>query len=365
LDHKDLVKSAISKDEAAYEPTRTFDEMPVVDRLKSALAAKGYTHPTEIQDKTIEHLLAGKDLIGIAKTGTGKTAAFLVPIIHRLLTGRPFHTLVMVPTRELALQVYDEFQSFSKGLPLHGACFIGGTGLTKDIQKAKRQNHIVIGTPGRLNDLAKRRALDMTQFSVLVLDEFDRMLDMGFSPDVMRLANAMVNRNQTALFSATIDKTQARLVGELTNNPVEIKVSTGNVAADHIDQDVIKVPPGETKMSVLVRMLAEPGFEKVLLFADTKRMVQRLNRDLNKAGVAVDEIHGDKSQALRKKALERFREGHVRVLVATDVAARGLDISDVSHVINFQVPKDYQSYVHRIGRTGRAGKSGKALTFVS
>jgi ATP-dependent RNA helicase RhlE len=364
IDHKQLVKSAIPKDEISYEPSRTFDEMPIVNRLKDVLRLKGYTHPTEIQDKTLEYLIEGKDLIGIAKTGTGKTAAFLVPIIHRLLTGRPFQTLIMVPTRELAQQVHKEFISMSKGLGLHDACFIGGTGLSQDLQKAKRLNHVVIGTPGRLNDLVKRGALRMADFSVLVLDEFDRMLDMGFSPDVMRLALGMTNRKQTALFSATIDKTQTQLIRQITANPVEVKVSTGDVTADHVEQDVVRIPANETKLTVLLRMLAEPGFEKVLLFADTKRMVQRLHKDLTKAGVQVDQIHGDKSQSLRKKALERFREGRVKVLVATDVAARGLDISDVSHVINFQVPKDFQSYLHRIGRTGRAGKSGKALTFV-
>jgi len=365
INPKQLVRSAMPKDMITYEPTRTFDEMPIIGRLKTILKQKGYTHPTEIQDKTLEDLLAGKDLIGIAKTGTGKTAAFMVPIIHRLLTGRPFQTLIMVPTRELAQQVLKEFHSMSTGLGLNAACFIGGTGLAHDLKTARRMNHVVIGTPGRLNDLVQRRALRMSDFTVLVLDEFDRMLDMGFSPDVMRLALAMTNRKQTALFSATIDKTQSRLINQLTENPVEVKVSTGDVTADLVDQDVVNIPPGETKMNVLINLLSDPQFDKVLLFAETKRMVQRLHRDLTRAGISVDQIHGDKSQSLRKKALDRFRHGQVKVLVATDVAARGLDITDVSHVINFQLPRDFQSYLHRIGRTGRAGKSGKALTFVS
>lgn len=365
IDPKRLVKSAASHDHEMYKSERTFEQMPVVDRVKALLAQKGFVHPTEIQDKTLEHLLEGKDLIGIAKTGTGKTAAFLVPIVHRLLTSRPFQSLIMVPTRELAQQVFDEFKSLTHGLGLHGACFIGGTGVGKDLQQARRMNHVVIGTPGRLNDLVERGALRMADFSVLVLDEFDRMLDMGFSPDVMRLAKAMTNKKQTALFSATIDRSQKKLIDQLVSDPIEIKVSTGDITADRIEQDVIHVPPGETKMTVLMKLLVNQEFEKVLLFAETKRMVQRVHRDLHSMGVSVDQIHGDKSQSLRKKALDRFRSGSVRVLVATDVAARGLDITDVTHVINFQMPRDYQSYLHRVGRTGRAGKSGKALTFVS
>lgn len=364
IDPKKLVKSATPKDQLTYTPERTFDEMPIVDRLKAILAKKEFTHPTEIQDKTLESLIAGKDLIGIAKTGTGKTAAFLVPIINRLLTGRPFQSLVLVPTRELAQQVFSDFRSLSQGLDLYAACFIGGSGVGKDVKRAKRRNHVVIGTPGRVADLVKRKALRLENFDVLVLDEFDRMLDMGFSKDVMALALGMTNRKQTALFSATIDRSQKSLIRQLVKQPIEVRVSTGDVTADQVDQDVIKVPRGETKMSVLIKLLAEEQYEKVLLFAETKRLVQRLHRDLFKAGIRVEQIHGDKTQALRKKALDKFKNNAVQVLVATDVAARGLDIADVSHVINFQVPRDYQSYLHRVGRTGRAGKSGKALTFV-
>ncbi len=337
-----------------YVPHRTFDEMPLHTRLKSALKKKGYVHPTEIQDTTLESLLNRRDLIGLAQTGTGKTAAFLIPLIHRMLQQERIKTLVIVPTRELAVQVEQEYKSLTKGMNFYSACFIGGTNVGRDVHTLRRPVHLVVGTPGRLLDLYKRKALQLDQFSVLILDEFDRMLDMGFAPDVQRITHSMTAREQTMLFSATMDKTQQKLIDGLLKDPVMVRVSADNVTGDHIAQDVIRVAPGQDKFTLLLDLLAKEAFDRVLLFAETKGWVKRLHKKLHSAGIRSDLIHGDKTQNSRQRALEDFKRGKIQVLVATDVAARGLDVSDVSHVINFQMPRTYESYIHRIGRTGRA-----------
>jgi ATP-dependent RNA helicase RhlE len=320
-----------------------------------------------VQEKTLEPLLAGKNLIGVARTGTGKTGAFLIPIIHRLLkANKNFNTLVLAPTRELAVQIEEEFKSLTKGMGLHSACFIGGTNLNRDLNTLGKRKHLVVGTPGRLLDLAQRKALYFKDFEVLVLDEFDRMLDMGFAADVERITRAMTKRQQTLLFSATLNQAQMPLIKKMVGaNAEQVKVSNGEVTAEHIDQETIKLNEGEDKFTHLLKMLANDDFGKVLVFAETKRWVSRVNKKLHQNGISTDEIHGNKSQNYRQKALDKFKKGSIQVLVATDVAARGLDVSDVSHVINYQLPASMDSYIHRIGRTGRAGKTGKAYTFVN
>lgn len=361
-----LIKRAIREDEIGFIPSQPFEMMPLHPAVLKTLHQKGYIYPTEIQEKTIEHVINGRDVLGIAKTGTGKTAAFLVPVIHRLLSEeRLFQTLIVVPTRELAMQVEQEFNSIAKGMGYSAACFVGGKSISNDFKKVRRLNHVVVGTPGRLIDLMNRGALRLNWFSLLVLDEFDRMLDMGFIVDVNRIIGAMENREQTLLFSATLDPTQRKMIDELLRHPVEVNVNATDISGDHIDQDIIRVGSTEDKFEILLTILRQKEFSKVLLFADTKRMVERMGVKLQRSGIRAEMIHGDKSQFMREKALGMFRNGHIQVLVATDVAARGLDISDVTHVINYQLPKDYESYVHRIGRTGRAGKAGKALTFVN
>ncbi len=253
----------------------------------------------------------------------------------------------------------------SKGLGLYSACFIGGTNINRDLQNLRRSTHVVIATPGRLLDLTDRRAIDLGKFKTLVLDEFDRMLDMGFIKDVNRILDAMKQRSHTMLFSATLDKSQQAMINNILTNHVTVKVNNGNSSADAIEQEVIKLKPGEDKFRVLQGMLTQNEFKKVLLFEETKHRVSRLCIKLNKAGIQADQIHGNKSQNARQNALKAFKQGRVQVLVATDVASRGLDVSDVSHVINYQVPQTHDSYIHRIGRTGRAGKVGKAYTFVA
>ena len=366
LDPSRLVKAVSQTAVKDFRSDRLISELPISMKLKHCLEKKGFERPTEIQDRTLEALMQGKDLLGIAQTGTGKTGAFLVPVIEKLLHKRvnPY-ALVVVPTRELALQVEEEFRSMTRGMGLYSTCFIGGTNINRDLQALRRHSHVVIGTPGRLLDLTDRKALDLSKFKTLVLDEFDRMLDMGFIHDVKRILDGMHQRNQTMLFSATLDKTQQSMINSILRNPVTVKVSSGDRPGDTIEQDIIRLKSGEDKFKVLHAMLARDDFKKVLLFEETKHRVSRLCVKLNKAGIPADQIHGNKSQNARQAALKAFKQGRVRVLVATDVASRGLDISDVSHVINYQVPQTHDSYIHRIGRTGRAGKVGKALTFVA
>ena len=367
LDHSLLVKEAITAEAVRiFRSDRLVSELPIDTRLKQSLAKKGYDRPTEIQDRTLEALLMGRDLLGVAQTGTGKTGAFLIPIINKLLLKRTNpYALVVVPTRELALQVEEEFRSMTRELGLYSACFIGGTSINRDLQNLQRSSHVVIATPGRLLDLTDRRAIDLGKFETLVLDEFDRMLDMGFIGDVNRILEGMKQRKHTMLFSATLDRSQQSMINSILKDPVTIKISTANSSADGIEQEVIRIKPGEDKFRVLQEMLTRSEFRKVLLFEETKHRVSRLCQKLNNAGIKADQIHGNKSQNARQNALKAFKQGRIQVLVATDVASRGLDVSDISHVINYQVPQTHDSYIHRIGRTGRAGKVGKAYTFVS
>lgn len=361
-----LIKKAVSQEIVDYKSDRLIADLPVNEKLRACLQAKGFERPTEIQDKTLETLLEGRDLLGIAQTGTGKTGAFLIPIIDQLLRSpQKNYALIMVPTRELATQVEDEFKSMTNGLGLYSSCHIGGTNINRDLDNLRKKSHVVIGTPGRLLDLANRRALDLKSFHTLVLDEFDRMLDMGFVHDVKKLISSMHNREHTLLFSATLDKTQESLIGGILTNAATVKVSQGESTGDHIEQDIVRIGTGENKFDVLCGIIANKEYQKVLVFEETKHQVKKLCIQLNKAGFDSDDIHGNKSQNARQTALNAFKQGRIKVLVATDVAARGIDVSDVTHVINYQVPQTFDSYIHRIGRTGRAGKAGKALTFVS
>lgn len=360
-----LIKKAKPVVETQYKPTQVIKDLPVNTSIISNLLRKGYISPTEIQEKSIEPILKGFDLMGLAQTGTGKTGAFLIPLAHNLLGKTPaFQVLVITPTRELAVQIEQEFKSITLGLKLYSECLIGGTSVRNDIIKLRRPYHIIIGTPGRITDMVNQRAINLNLFSTLVLDEFDRLLDMGFSPDILRIVEGMHNRKQTILFSATENKGQKTLISKLLNSPVEVRLRSENISGDNIDQEIIRVSEGENKMDILLNLIKDPSFEKVLIFADTKRGVSKICKNLRQAGIKADEIHGNKSQHYRINALEAFRNRKITVLVATDVAARGLDIVNVSHVINYQQPQCMESYIHRIGRTGRAGKSGKAYTFV-
>ena len=365
LDPSLFINKGVLAESKEYISKRIFDEMPIDNRLKSSLKIKGFEIPTEIQDKTLESILDNRDLLGIAQTGTGKTGAFLIPILNQLLHEKrnPF-ALVVVPTRELALQIQEEFKSMTKGLGLFSFCFIGGTNINKDLQLLRRSSHVVIGTPGRILDLVNRKALDLRPFNTLILDEFDRMLDMGFVHDVKKIIYGMQKRKHTLLFSATINKSQQSMIDKILNNYVTVKLSSGETTGDNIDQDIIRIGQDDDKFKILKEMLQKNEFEKVLLFEETKHKVNKLCAKLNKAGIKYDQIQGNKSQNARQRALTAFKKGEIKVLVATDVAARGIDVNDITHVINFQRPLTFDTYIHRIGRTGRAGKIGKAFTFI-
>lgn len=366
LDPKLLVKKAIPQEKVEFKSKTLFSSLSIGAKLKKNLEAKGYSSLTMIQEQSIEPLLEGRDLMGISSTGSGKTCAFLIPIIeHALAEPRDFKALIVAPTRELALQIEEEFKSLTKGLNLSSATFIGGTNINTDERKLHRHPQIVVGTPGRLLDLYGRRLLKLHLMKTLVLDEFDRMLDMGFVNDVKKLVAPMKMRSQTMLFSATLDATQETLIKGLLNDPVEVKVNSGGNSSDNVNQEVIYLKDGQDKFSVLQNLFENSDLEKVILFTETKRLADRVCKKLNQSGITSGLIHGNKSQNFRNRMIEEFKEGKSRVLVATDVAARGIDVADVTHVINYQLPMSMDSYIHRIGRTGRAGKTGHAITFAN
>jgi ATP-dependent RNA helicase RhlE len=363
LDPKDLVKQAETKEVSNFEPSITFEQSSLHPKIKELLEVKGYKEPTEIQEKSLEALLAGRDLLGIAKTGSGKTAAFLLPILQRQIEGK-HPALVLAPTRELAVQIEEEYRSLSKGLRLSSVVYIGGTNMNRDLQQAGRETDLIVATPGRLLDLYQRRAISFRNLKVLVIDEFDRLLDMGFERDLNRIMDALPMDRQNLLFSATLDRTQERKISEILHDPVRLQISSGELTNDHVQQELVHLKASDVKMDVLISMLKKEEFEKVIIFAETKRWVTKVNRKLRAAGIHSDEIHGDKSQNYRQRALNSFKAGKLQTLIATDVAARGIDVDDITHVINYQIPKTMDSYIHRVGRTGRAGKTGIAYTFV-
>lgn len=354
--------SEVEKTEA-YEPKNTFQHFPIKPEIKANLKWKGFEKPMPIQDQAIPHLLEGKDLIGIANTGTGKTLAFLVPMLNKVFHDKQEKVLIIAPTRELAVQIEEDLRALSYRLGIMNVVCIGGTNINNQIYRLRKNNHFVIGTPGRLLDLSKRRALNFSNFTNIVLDEVDRMFDMGFVDDIKYVLGQLPESRQSLFFSATLDNRIETLIKSHSKNPVVVSVKTRETT-DHVDQDVIKVAHGENKMEVLHDLLNQEEFEKVLIFGRTKRGVHRLFNELNERGFKTESIHGDKSQYQRQRSLANFKEGRVNILVATDVAARGLDIPNVSHVINFEAPENYTDYVHRIGRTGRANNIGKALTFI-
>ena len=348
-----------------YEPTHRFRDFHFVGILARNIESHNYIAPTPIQDQAISPIMEGRDLLGLANTGTGKTAAFLLPIIEKINQNRAISTaLIIVPTRELAMQIDDEFRAFTREMRLYSAVVVGGANMFRQITTLRRNPHVVIGTPGRLKDLLERGELKLENTDTLVLDEADRMLDMGFSKDINFLVDALPDKRQTLCFSATMTNTVEQLVAKMMHEYVTISVCAP-VASTHIEQDVVRYDTPDQKLDLLVRMLTQEEYEKVLIFGETKHGVQRLSEKLSQNGISAEAIHGNKSQPQRQRALNAFKSNMVRALCATDVAARGLDIPNVSHVINFDQPNNYDDYIHRIGRTGRAGKQGCAYTFVA
>jgi superfamily II DNA/RNA helicase len=351
--------------EVPFESVHKFADFQFDDRLQFNVDAHGYVSPTPIQDGAIPYVLEGRDIIGLANTGTGKTAAFLLPLIQRMLHRVANRALVLVPTRELAIQIDEEFRMFAKGLNLYATLVVGGASIGKQLSQIQRKPQFIIATPGRIKDLLDNYNVSVADFDVLVLDEADRMLDMGFIKDIRAIMAYIRDERQTLFFSATITPEIEGLLGTILKDPATVSVRKGETS-DHVEQDVIRVDGGkEAKEEKLVELLGDPAFKKVLIFGETKWGVQKLSDRLEKRGLKVAAIHGNKSQPQRQRALSDFKAEKVQALIATDVAARGLDIPNVSHVINFDAPKQYEDYVHRIGRTGRAGQRGIALTFVA
>jgi len=357
-------KAVITEEIDRFIPEHSFADFQVDNRLKQTIAAKGYMEPTPIQDRTIPYILKGTDIVGIANTGTGKTGAFLIPLINKVIFDRSQKVLIVVPTRELALQIDGELKEFSRGMQIFSVCCVGGASIGKQLMELRRSHNFIIGTPGRLKDLIKRGKILLSQFRTIVLDEADRMLDMGFVGDMKYVVSLMPTPRHTLFFSATLSGDIEKLIKDFCKEPVRISVKTGDTAKN-IDQDVVRVNNNSGKIDVLQGLLKDKDFSKVLIFARTKHGAERLSKDLAKRGFRSESIHGNKTHSSRQKALGLFKNSHIQILVATDVAARGLDIADVSHVINYDLPATYNDYVHRIGRTGRGNKRGKALTFIS
>jgi ATP-dependent RNA helicase RhlE len=360
---KFINKAVITEQVEHFVPEHQFNDFAIEESLKKNITAKGYTTPTPIQDRTIPHILRGLDVVGIANTGTGKTAAFLIPLINKILKNRTEKVLIIVPTRELAVQIGDELRGFAAGLRIFSATCVGGASAYNQIQDLRRNPNFVIGTPGRLKDLMERKSLVLSGFSNVVLDEADRMLDMGFINDMRFILSHCTPVRHTLFFSATLSREIEVLIKDFLREPVRISVKTRETSKD-VEQDIVRVPQGGSKIEMLHDMLIKPEFNKVLIFGRTKHGVEKLSKVLVARGFKAESIHGNKTQSRRQKALDLFKRDHVQVLVATDVAARGLDINGVSHVINYDMPASHDDYIHRIGRTGRAGKKGIALTFV-
>ncbi|MDF2577507.1 MAG: putative box helicase domain protein [Chlamydiales bacterium] len=358
-----FIKKAEEKSIApVYVPKNKFAEFAIEGLLKENIIKKGYKEPTPIQDQVIPLILEGKDVIASANTGTGKTAAFLIPLVNNVLAKKTKRVLIMAPTRELADQINAELKSFINRTRLLSVLCIGGANLGDQIRQLKRNPEFVIGTPGRLKDLEQNKAIQFSDYTTIVLDEVDTMLDMGFIHDMKYIIRKLPANRHSLFFSATIPPALKEIMSSFLSNPVSVSVKTRQ-SAENVNQDVIKVDPSK-KLDTLCDLLNNPEFKKVILFLRTKRSTDKLAKSLIEFGYSIATIHGDKSQAQRKKALSLFKEDKVKILLATDVVARGIDVSDVSHVINFDLPGTYEDYIHRIGRTGRADKVGQALTFI-
>ena len=365
FDPSNLVKDSQTtiNETVPYTPTHTFESFKINDILKKNISSKGYTIPTPIQDQTIPHILDGKDVIGIANTGTGKTAAFLVPLLDIVSKNRNKKVIIITPTRELAVQIKDEYMYFSRGMGIYCALIMGGASTYRQKQDLYRNPNFVIGTPGRIKDLIQQKSLNLSTFEIVVLDEVDQMVDIGFLPDIKYFISLLNNNRQSLFFSATVQPKVNGVLSSFVKNPITVSVKKQDTLVN-IKQDIVRVVDKHKKIEQLHDLLNNKDFEKVLIFGRTKWGVQRLSDELVKRGFSAEAIHGDKRQNQRQRSLDRFKRNHVKILLATDVASRGLDIDDVSHVINYDPPESYEAYIHRIGRTGRLDKPGTAITFI-
>lgn len=346
------------------EPAGRFTDLNIGEQILTVLQKRGFDTPTPIQHQIIPGALEGKDVVGIAQTGTGKTLAFGIPMIERILIKKQGQGLIVTPTRELALQIEQELGKIGGPLGLKSAVVIGGVSQNKQIQAIKRRPHIIIATPGRLVDLMDQGKCRLDHMRIVTLDEADRMLDVGFLPQIKRILKTAPQDRQTMLFSATMPKSIASLASAFMRMPLRIEIAPQGTSSEHVEQEVFVVRKND-KMRLLDSILHEYEKDTALVFSRTKHGAKRIARDIRNMGIAATEIHGNRSQNQRKMALEGFRKGKFRVMVATDIAARGIDVKDITLVVNFDLPDNSEDYVHRIGRTGRAGRSGKAISFVT
>lgn len=365
FDPSDLVRnnSYIPTEDKPYTPVNSFAGFPISEILKRNITARGYTAPTPIQDQTIPLILEGKDVIGIANTGTGKTAAFLIPLLNKVAIRRNKKVLIIVPTRELAVQIKNEFLEFARGMNIYCALVIGGVNLFRQQNDLKRNPNFVIGTPGRMKDLIEHKSLNLSTFELIVLDEVDQMVDIGFLTSIKYFISLLADNRQSLFFSATVDGKVKEIINGFVRNPVTVSVKKQDML-QNIKHDVIRISDKTRKIEQLHDLLIQKEFEKVLIFGRTKWGVQKLSDELVHRGFNADVIHGNKRQSQRLRTLDKFKRNEIQILLATDVASRGLDINNVTHVINYDPPESYEVYIHRIGRTGRVNKIGTALTFV-
>ncbi|MEI9914017.1 MAG: DEAD/DEAH box helicase [Candidatus Saccharibacteria bacterium] len=319
-------------------------------------------HP-QFKTRTIAAGLSGRDIVGLADTGTGKTAAFAIPVLNKLISDRNSMAVILAPTRELAQQIDEQFRAIARGSGLRSVVLIGGAPMGRQLAELRNKPRLIIGTPGRIKDHLDRRSLNLNYCNIVVLDEVDQMLDMGFVQDIKYILNLTSKQKQAFYFSATLDERVKGIIEGFSVDPLHIDVKQGNTS-DNVDQNIVSYSSQDDKIDKLHDLLIKDGVNKTLVFDDTHRSVDRLSKELVARGFIVDSIHGGKSQSQRQAVLKKFRDSRITVLVATDVAARGLDVSDITHVVNYSSPRTYKDYIHRIGRTGRAGKTGYALTFV-
>jgi ATP-dependent RNA helicase RhlE len=358
-----FIRAAQPVTEQQYVAENSFADFNLHVLLQNNLAHIGFETPSPIQDKTIPVGLAGSDVVGIANTGTGKTAAFAIPVLNKLLAEPHSMAIILAPTRELAEQIEEQCRKLAKGSGLDGALLIGGVAMGPQLRALKFNPRIIIGTPGRIKDHLERRSLRLSTCNIVVLDEVDRMLDMGFVTDIRHILGHTNTSRQIFYFSATLDARVRGIIDGFSYEPVHISVKSGDTS-ENVEQNIVSFNSLSDKMDKLHDLLIGGVAVKTLVFDDTHRSVEKLYKELVARGFLAGSIHGGKSQAQRQRALKSFKNNEISVLVATDVAARGLDVSDITHVINYSAPKTYDDYVHRIGRTGRAGKTGYALTFV-
>ncbi len=363
IDHNLFINKAKIEHVTEYLPQNTFKTFGLDEKIVANLTTKGYKVPSAIQDQSIPVIMAGNDIVGIANTGTGKTAAFLLPLIHKVSQSPRQKVMVLAPTRELAQQIEVEFRDFTFGMKMFSVSAVGGLPIGRQMSQIERGVSFVIGTPGRVKDLINRGKINMKDFGYIVLDEADRMLDMGFVDDMRLILSQMKSDKQALFFSATMPSVIKTLCNEFLKNPVNVSVKTRDTAGS-VDQDVVRIRHKSERIEVLHELLEKPGFTKVLIFREMKRQVDELQKELRVRGFNVVALHGDMQARQRMNSVKALTSGEATILIATDVAARGIDISGITHVINYDVPRDYETYIHRVGRTGRGSAKGQALTFI-